>query len=112
MESIERSFRVGSGPYVECNCGKVYWDNYNNAYDWESGELERLSANPNAVPCDFAPSRLILLGAAYCDACDCWHGVGVKVANWLDENKIEIANYFKLERERIIAAGDSIPVIS
>lgn len=111
MTSIEAAFRIGTSCRIWCKCGKTYWDNHNGGWDWEDGEVEALEADENAVACDFAPGRLIIEGTEYCDACNCWHPIAERIANWLDLNKQCIATYYAREKERLTALANEVPTI-
>lgn len=100
-----------SGPVAECDCGRVFWDAYNTGYDWDEGETDRLSKNPNATAVNWGVERIMLEGTVYCTDCDCWHKRAQMIVDWMRENQSQIGEWFRLEKKRLEQAAKDVPVI-
>lgn len=112
LESFEGSFRAGlSSCRVDCECGKIYFDDNDHSYTWEPGELEELRAG-KGIGVDFCVGILTLEGKEYADACDCWHPRAKQIMEFLDRHASFIAKYFELEKKRKAAEASAVPVIS
>lgn len=83
LETFESVFRGGfNGCRMRCNCGREFFDNANEFYDWNEGELEELRKTATAL--DYAPGNVRFEGRKYVDACDCWHPRAMQVIGFLD----------------------------
>ncbi len=112
FQNFDQAFstRTGSARSV-CACGKEYYDNYNTGNGWGSGELEALQASSEAIPVEHSVGAVEFDGVEYVNVCGCWEDKAAKLMDWLDEYKSQIADYFNLERERLLSALDNIPKI-
>lgn len=112
FESFEKAFRGGvSGLRRTCECGVEYWDAYNSGYDWEEGEREALENDPKAKALDHSVGVVEFEGRYYVDGCTCWHARAKKIAAWIDEHAVAIAEYLTLEKKRKQREADASPVI-
>ncbi len=99
-ENFESAFSTHLGSIVQdCNCGRTFYRDDENE-GWEEGELERLHTNPKATPLCYSIGSLSLEGREYVLDCDCWHKRVDSVMAFLDNHSYQIAEWFKLERER------------
>lgn len=95
----------------ECECGTIFWDSYNDGYDWDDGEREALEANPNARSLRYSVGTIILDGREYVMDCDCWKKKAARIIGWLTQNAREVATFLNLEKKRKLQeAGDLVSV--
>lgn len=94
----------------ECNCGKVYYDTYND-YDWGEGEYENLENNPNSVPVCHSIGTIQFDSKRYVNVCDCWHEQAQKYLNWLGCFSKEVANFLSMEKKRLSIEAANIPLV-
>lgn len=112
LENFERAFTSGSsGCRRTCECGREFWDSYNEGYDWEPGEVEELKNNPNATSVAYSVSSIILEGKEYPMDCDCWHKRAEQIMGLIDGHDHAIARYLTLEKQRKQAIADKAPVV-
>ena len=93
-----------------CECGKTYWD-CANGNDWEPGELESLQASEKCVGVPYAIDVIQMQGKEYANACDCWKPKASQIIAWLEDNREEIAKFFRLEKERLVKAANRLAVV-
>ncbi len=99
-ENFESAFSTHSGGIVrDCRCGRTFYRDDENE-GWDEGELERLRANPKATPLCHSIGSLVPEGREYVYNCDCWHKRVDSVMAFLDNHDQQIAEWFKLEKER------------
>lgn len=111
LENFEQAFRTGGASCRRtCNCGKEYYDDV-QFYDWEDGELERLRADKESVPLEYAPGDIVFEGSLYVDACSCWHKRAEQIMGFIDGHARQIAEYLKLEKQRKQTIADQSPVV-
>lgn len=112
LESFELAFdNQFSTCRSACACGKVYYDDYNEGYTWEEGELEALHADPNATALDHAVGFVEIEGKQYVSSCSCWHGKAQKVVEWLNFHAKPVAKFLSLEKRRKQAIADASPTV-
>ena len=110
LESFERSFRSGmSSCRNGCQCGKIYYDNFNSGIDWEDGEYERLEKI--GVPAGGSIGGIRIEGKEYAECCNCWHPHALRVIAFIERHSHAIANYFTAEKARKHAEADTSPVV-
>lgn len=113
IENYERAFTLPRASRDErCNCGRIFFDGQNGGWDWEDGEYEKYLNDPNATVLTHSASAVMVQGTEYATDCDCWHEIATKVMNFLDANRHGIAEYFKLERERLQSQANSFPILN
>lgn len=110
LDNFDRAFSTERGCCVTCNCGKVYWDCANSGNDWAEGEIERLEADPNATAVEYAIDVIYFEGKSYANACTCWHPRASRIIGWLEDNRDAICLFYKLEKERKVAAANRLAV--
>lgn len=111
LENFERAFNSGCGGCVRtCECGRVFFDAH-NSYDWEDGELERLTANPKATSLDYCVSTISCEGREYVADCDCWHSRAYAIMGFIDAHAHKIALYLRLEKKRKQDIADAAPIV-
>lgn len=109
-DNFEDAFSGGlAGCRMTCNCGREFFDDDGDAWDWSDGELERLRTT--ATPLDYAPRLLVIEGKDYVDACSCWNERARQIMNFLDSNAHAIASYLSLEKKRKEAEANASPVV-
>lgn len=112
LENFERAFRSGiHGCRNRCACGREFYDNYNEGYSWDDGELEALKTDPSAVALDYAPGVIEFEGGQYVDGCSCWHARAQFVMRFIDSHALPIATYLTLEKQRKQTCADESPVV-
>jgi hypothetical protein len=113
LTSFQEAFAASmSGCVRTCECGRTFFDNHNPGYDWEPGEKEALQNDPNATALDHSVGTISLEGATYCQDCTCWHTRAARVMAWLDTHAHSIATYYAVEKQRLQAVADSMPVLT
>jgi len=113
LENYERAFSAcHSSCRIDCPCGKTFFHDDEGFYDWEEGEFEKLTANPEATSLDYAPSGVMVYGVEHCTSCDCWHDKAEKITDFLDRNGHHIQDYFELEYKRKLAMATAAPRLS
>ena len=109
VENFENAFRTDtSGCIRTCACGTIYYSPY-PAWDFEEGELEELIESTATVSLDYSVETISFEGAEYVCDCNCWHERAKQIMNFLDSHMRGIAEYFKLEKQRIQREADGIP---
>jgi hypothetical protein len=109
--NFERAFSTRTaGCRRRCECGKEYYD-AQQSYDWEEGELEKLEADPKAIPLEYSSGDLIFEGYHYVNACECWHERAQMIMRFLDGHAAQIAEYLTLEKKRKQAIADASPIV-
>lgn len=111
LDNFDRAFSHIRTGCFKCECGKVYWDNQNGGYDWNDGELEALEKNPNATAVPYAIDVIDIDGREYANACNCWEKRASRIIGWLENNRTEIAAYFRYEKERKMAEANRLATI-
>ncbi len=100
-ENFESAFSTRtSGIVRDCYCGRTFFNDDEAAGSLDEGELERLRANPKATPLCYSVGSIELEGREYILDCDCWHKRVDSVMAFLNNHSYQIAEWFKLERER------------
>lgn len=94
-----------------CVCGRQFYNPNRYDWDWADGEIEALESNNNATAIDDAVSYVSFEGREYVAECDCWHERAERIMGFLDGHGCEIAQYFKLEKERKIAEAEAAPIV-
>jgi len=111
IEVFEEAFSMNSSGCMEtCACGKTFVD-VENQWDWVENELELLCADPKTIQLNYGVQRIQAQGVWYVIDCDCWHPVAQKIMNFLISHDLEIAKFFKLEKERRQRMADEVPEI-
>lgn len=111
IESFKIAFRDGlGGNKVTCHCGKVCY-NPDEYWDWDDGELESLNLDESAKALDYTAEYISFEGLTYAIDCDCWHSRAEHIMRFLDGHRSKVASYFSEERKRLVADGESFPVI-
>ncbi len=112
LENFERAFSTHSaGCRRECDCGKIYYHDDENAYDWDIGEFEALQKNPKATALDYCPADMTFEGKDLVNSCTCWHEKAEKIINFLNSHGRGISTFFKLEKERKLQEAKNSPTI-
>lgn len=113
LENFEKAFTLSSAGCREtCRCGMTYFDDsFNSGWDWEDGELESLRKSDTAFARDYGIQRIAVGGLTYASDCDCWHQTAAQYIRFFNNYKEEIAEFYKLEKERLLSEADAIPVI-
>lgn len=112
INNFEQAFDMQSGSCVEtCACGKRFFDNGNDDYDWDEGELEELKSDPEAIPLDYSVNRIKFEGTEYVPDCDCWKERARKIIGFLDSHAHQIAKYLTLEKKRKQKIADAAAVV-
>ena len=113
LRSFEDAFATGgSGCMRVCNCGRVFYDNYNSGWDWNQGEIDALEADPDATALDYSVGSVEFEGTEYAMDCDCWHERAEKIIGFIDGHAHAIAKYLTLEKQRKVAEAQSSPVVA
>lgn len=111
LQTFERAFAVGtSGCRRMCHCGKTYFHDEENGYDWEDGEFEKLLAG-EAIGLDHSVNGVQFQGREYVAACDCWHAQASEMVKFIDRHARKIAEYLTLEKQRKQLEADDSPVV-
>ncbi len=109
---IEKAFGTRDAGYRgTCNCGKEFFDDGDNGWDWEDGELEGLRANKAAVGLYYAVEQIEVQGRFYCKDCDCWLEMAERLLGFLRGHQSEIGKWYRLEKKRLERAAADVPVI-
>lgn len=112
FDQFEQAFSMHiSGCVADCECGRVFWDSYNDGYDWNEGERETLAEDKNATAVPHGVERIMLEGQIYCMDCDCWHARATRIEEWLRNHQRAIAEWFKLEKKRLQSDLSEVPEI-
>lgn len=73
--------------------------------------MRPLERDPNAIGVGYGVETIGVEDKCYCADCDCWHERAKQIMRFFDGNRNQIAMYFDLERQRLISAAGSIPII-
>lgn len=112
IDSFIEGFELpGDACRDRCSCGREFFDNFNDAWDWDPGEIEALQKDPEATALDHSVSRVEVQGSWAVTNCDCWRDKAKTVMAFLDEHAGAIAKYFAAEKYRLQARADEVPVI-
>ncbi len=111
LDNFERAFSHTRTKQWTCNCGRTYFDAGNTCNDWMEGELEGLFATPNAVAVQYAIDVIEFEGRQYANACECWKPRASRIIGWLEDNRDDIATFFRLEKERKLAEASRLAVV-
>ena len=101
----------GGGIVRTCECGVTHYNDSSDAYGWEDGELDKLHADPKAVPLDRDAFEMSFEGRRYVTQCQCWHERAKMIMRFLDSHGHSIAIYFRLEKERKTKEAEDSPEI-
>jgi len=114
LENFERAFDCNvSSCRGTCNCGQRFFD-YENTYDWEPGELEKLKAletHGKATGVPYGIGFVRFEGKEYVNSCDCWHKRAEQIIGFIDGHARRIAKYLTLEKKRLQSIADEAPVV-
>jgi hypothetical protein len=111
IESFKEAFHTGvGGCRRKCECGVQFY-NTDGGWDWEEGELEELEADESARDIDCTVSTVYFLGMEYVYQCDCWHEDAEKIMNFIDDHAHCIAQYLRLEKNRMQEEVDNMPTV-
>jgi hypothetical protein len=110
LDNFDRAFSHIRTRSFKCQCGKTYWDSV-NLNDWDEGEREELAASPNCFGVAYAIDVIEFNGKEYANACECWKPKASQIIAWLEENRQEIATFFKLEKERIVSEANRLALV-
>jgi len=103
LESFRKAFiHKSSGCLQVCDCGRVFFEDSEDDWDWEKGEFDRLIEDPEASRLDYPPSMISFGGSEYCESCTCWYEKAEKLISRLDRFDKELCSYFAFERIRKI----------
>lgn len=94
-----------------CACGKVYYDDYNEGYTWEDGELEALYADPKATALEHSVGFVEFDGTQYVSSCSCWHEKARKIVDWLNRHAKPVAEFLSREKKRKQTIADASPTV-
>lgn len=101
LENFKRAFSSNcSGCRRVCRCGREFYD-FENHWDWEQGEIEKLDADKNATGLPNSVGTVRFQGREYVADCDCWHQEAEGLVAFVDFNASQIARYLNLEKERL-----------
>ena len=107
-----KSFTSNSGGCRRtCFCQKEFYDNFNEGYTWDEGELESLLENKNATPLNYSVESVIINGREYVSDCDCWHKIAEAIVTFLDNNSYAVAAYLTNEKKRKRDEADNSPTV-
>ncbi len=113
MDQFENAFSMHiSGFVAECECGRVFWDSYNDGYDVPEGQREALEEDKNATAVRHGVERIVLEGKIYCMDCNCWHARAERIEEWLRHHQRAIGEWFRLEKKRLQEAADEVPNVA
>ncbi len=108
INNFEEAFSQNTGSCrCQCACGREYYCDDGNDFDWEDGELEALRES-EAIGVEFSVGCVMFENVEYVDKCDCWRSRAKKIMGFLDSHRQEIARYFNLERAQAIAAANAL----
>lgn len=112
FDNFIAAFRLRSGGCVrDCRCGLIYFHDDEYDWDWEDGELEKLQENSAAFGRGHSISEIDVGGITYCLECDCWHQAARDYMKFFHNYKHQIAEYFKLEKNRKQAIARMQPLL-
>ena len=112
IDQFIRAFKTDGGfCRYTCNCGKTYYNSFDETITWDDGELEELEADPNASGVDFSLGIMDMEGKEFVDACDCWHKSAENVMQFMDTYAHQIARYLTSEKKRKQEEADRSPIV-
>ena len=97
-----------SGCVRTCACGRIYYDTFNDDWDWKDGELEALDKNPNAFPVEHSVSTISINEEEIVHGCEC--GRAKKYEDFIIDHAEQIAEYLNKRAEMLREKADSIEV--
>ena len=103
-EEFEEAFTYSGGCRLMCECGTIYFDNYNDhSWTWEEGEKESLLEDAKdpankVVAVDYAPSEISIDGRQYVADCPCAKLARYEQFIW--NHRMQIAEYLKKRSEK------------
>lgn len=110
-ENFIAAFSSGSAGIVRtCECGNTYYDSSDEGC-FDPGELEKLQSNPIARDLGYSVGTVVIHSKEYVIDCDCWKKRGKDVAEWLDNHRTRIADYFAREKARLTREALALPSI-
>lgn len=106
---VSRSFEIAwssgiSGCRMECNCGRTFFDDSSNDWDWEDGELESLRESALAQPdrvigsTKGSSTSFVFEGVWYVDSCPCTEKLK-RYEDFILRNAVQIAAYLNRNAE-------------
>lgn len=107
LENFERSFSdCTATDFGQCACGVYY---YNDDIDCDPDEIKRLEdAGEEVVRQDYSSGYVTFDGSHYLNTCDCWKEKAEKYMNWLDHYRIHVADYYALEKDRLLREANAL----
>jgi hypothetical protein len=112
LQTFESAFDTHCGGCRRtCECGKEFFDGA-NSYDWDTGELEALRADPDSVELGYSIGTISFEGREYVMDCTCWHERARKIKGFIDGHSRKIAEYLTLEKNRKQEEADESPVVN
>lgn len=102
-QEFDDAFAYCGGSSIECSCGILYFDNYNDyAWDWEEGEresLEKAAGEPDSkvVALEGAVESIEIEGCTYVTSCDC--KPLSRYENFIWTHRRQIQRYLELRSE-------------
>ena len=97
-----------------CHCGRTHFDNSDNMWDWNDGELEELQARHNDDPdlCvahDHAIGCYVIDGKEYVLDCPCQGGASIE--KWIIRHSHAIAAFLNARVERLKREAEAAPTV-
>ena len=112
LDSFKKAFDPGGcSCQGTCNCGRIFYNDDENGWDREDGELERLRADKNATAVDYAVSMVIFEGREYAMNCNCWRARAKRIIEFIDSHAESIAKYLTIEKKRKQFEANRAPVV-
>lgn len=112
LQEFEEAFRVPVGSCRDtCACGKEFYDDANDGYSWEEGELEKLRSDPKAVGLRYSVGYVEFEGRQFVLDCPCWHERARKIIGFINGHARPIATFLTLEKKRKQAIADASPTV-
>ena len=109
LENFEQAFGMRMGTCrFDCHCGKTYFDDANEGYSWEDGELEKLRAG-GGIPMPGSIGGVEIEGWQFAECCTCWHPRAKQIMHFIETHGHQIAEWLTLEKKRKQANADASP---
>lgn len=111
IESFKEAFHTGVGSCRgQCECGVQFY-NSDGGYDFNEGELEELEKMSDSRDIDCSVAFVDFEGIEYVYQCDCWEERAMKIMQFIDDHSHGIAQYLRLEKERMQSEANNMPTV-
>ena len=112
MRIFQHAFSTGgSGCRQLCGCGRNFYDNSENHWDWEEGEFESLEQDPESTAVDGAVATIEFEGTQYVFDCDCWHERASRIIGFILGHDEAIAKFLNTRRDVAMVAAKMNPKV-